>query len=290
MDKTPFSRLIAGTMTWGVWGKDLTKIQMTERIEACVAHKITAFDHADIYGDYTTEAAFGKAFRESQVARSDVQFISKCGIQLPLATRGNTIKHYTYAANYMIASVEQSLRNLQTEYLDLLLLHRPSPLLQVEEVATAVNKLTREGKIVEVGLSNFDPAQTALLQTVIDVRYNQIEFSLTAYEAMINGHLSYMQVHTITPMCWSPLGTVFSKNDPRSQRVATLAQQLADTYTVSVEVILLAWIIKHPAGILPVFGSTNLQRIANLYQATTLELTEQDWFALWTASAGTAVP
>src|SRR6187402_2566489 len=123
MGKIPFSKIIAGTMTWGVWGKNFSTPQINELINLCLESGISTFDHADIYGSYTTEEAFGKAFGESQINRNDIQLISKCGIQMLSEKRNNNIKHYEYSKEYIIASAEQSLINLQTDYLDLLLLH-----------------------------------------------------------------------------------------------------------------------------------------------------------------------
>ena len=138
MSKIPFSKIIAGTMTWGIWGRNCSTEEMTALMHLCLESGISTFDHADIYGGYTTEAAFGKAFSESKINRSDIQLISKCGIQMISENRNNTIKHYSYSKDYIIASAEQSLKNLQTDYLDLLLLHRPSPLMQADEIAQAV--------------------------------------------------------------------------------------------------------------------------------------------------------
>ena len=130
MGQTPFSKIIAGTMTWGIWGKNLDKNQMIELMNHCLETGITTFDHADIYGGYTTEAAFGNAFGESRIDRKKIQLISKCGIQLVSENRSVKIKHYDYSKSHIIRSAEQSLKNLKTDYLDLLLLHRPSPLMQ----------------------------------------------------------------------------------------------------------------------------------------------------------------
>jgi predicted oxidoreductase len=147
MNKITFSPIITGTMTWGVWGKNCNTKQMVELMHTCIENNITSFDHADIYGDYTTEAAFGKAFAESKIDRQKVQFISKCGIQMQNNARKNAVKHYDYSKDYIILSVEQSLKNLQTDYIDLLLLHRPSPLTQADEIAEAIEQLKRNGKI-----------------------------------------------------------------------------------------------------------------------------------------------
>src|SRR3990167_6813900 len=129
MGKTTLSPIIAGAMNWGVWDKNLNTKEMKNMILLCLENKITTFDHADIYGAYTTEADFGKAFASSKIARNKIQLISKCGIQMVAENRKNTVKHYEYSKDYIIWSVENSLKNLHTDYLDVLLLHRPSPLM-----------------------------------------------------------------------------------------------------------------------------------------------------------------
>lgn len=288
--KTPFSRLIAGTMTWGVWGKNLDKNKMIDLMNSCLETGITTFDHADIYGGYTTEAAFGNAFGESGIDRKNIQLISKCGIQLLSQNRSAKIKHYNCSKSHIIWSAEQTLKNLKTDYLDLLLLHRPSPLMQADEIAEAIEKLKSDDKILDFGVSNFTPSQTDLIQTKTKINYNQIEFSITHFEAMLNGSLDHMKVNHIQPMCWSPLGTVFRNDEEKSLRIKTLATSLSLKYNTTLDVLLLTWILKHPSGILPVFGSADKTRIAGLMQATTIELEPEDWFALWTASAGKEVP
>ena len=290
MIKTPFSKIIAGTMTWGIWGKNLDKNQIIDLINSCLETGITTFDHADIYGGYTTESDFGTAFRESQIKREDIQLISKCGIQLPTANRNTKIHHYDYSKSHIIWSAENSLKNLKTEYLDLFLLHRPSPLMQADEINEAIEKLKSEGKILDVGVSNFTSSQTDLIQTKMKINYNQIEFSVTHLEPMLDGSLDYMQLNKIQPMCWSPMGSVFKKVDDKSNRIKNLATQLSLKYNVEIDVLLLAWILKHPAGILPVFGTADKTRIANLMKATAVEMDLEDWFAFWTESAGIHIP
>lgn len=277
-------------MTWGVWGKNCTTSQMIELMNTCLENGITSFDHADIYGGYTTEEAFGKAFGESQINRNQIQLISKCGIQMISEKRSNSIKHYEYSKAYIIASAEQSLKNLQTDYLDLLLLHRPSPLMQPDEIAEAVEKLKIEGKILDFGVSNFTPSQSNLIETKTKINYNQIEFSITHLEPMLDGSLDHMQANRITPMCWSPLGTVFRNDNEQSQRILKVTNELAAKYDVPNDIILLAWILKHPAGILPVCGTSDKNRLTQLMNATTIEMELQDWFMLWTASTGNNVP
>lgn len=288
--KNPFSKIIAGTMTWGVWGKNLNTAEMSSLMHVCLDANITTFDHADIYGGYTTEAAFGNAYAQSGIARRDIQLISKCGIQYMAESRNNKIKHYDYSEDYIIWSVEQSLQNLQTDYLDLLLLHRPSPLMRAEEIAAAVEKLKSSGKIKDFGVSNFTPIQTDLIQKEVAVEYNQIQFSATHLEPMLDGSLDHMQLNNITPMAWSPLGTAFKSEDEKSLRVRKIAEQFAKQYNTTSDIILLAWLMQHPSGVLPVCGTTDPQRIKKLHSATELTLDIQDWFAIWVESAGNKVP
>ena len=285
------SHIIAGTMNWGIWDKNLSTTEMSHLINICIENKITTFDHADIYGGYTTEAQFGKAFNESKISREKLQFISKCGIQYTSENRpNNTIKHYEYSKDYIIWSVENSLKNLQTDYLDALLLHRPSPLMQADEIAEAVEKLKSEGKIKSFGVSNFTPFQTELLRQKTEISFNQVQFSATHHEAMLDGSLDYMQIHKIQPMAWNPLGTVFRENTEQTFRLKQLLATLVDKYHVGSDLILLAWILQHPANILPVAGTVNVARIQQLSKACSLELDKQDWFAIWTESMGNKVP
>ena len=284
------SHIIAGTMNWGIWDKNLSTTEMSHLINICIENKITTFDHADIYGGYTTEAQFGKAFNESKISREKLQLISKCGIQYTSENRpNNTIKHYEYSKDYIIWSVENSLKNLQTDYLDALLLHRPSPLMQADEIAEAVEKLKSEGKIKSFGVSNFTPFQTELLRRKTEISFNQVQFSATHHEAMLDGSLDYMQIHNIQPMAWNPLGTVFRENTEQTFRLKQLLATLVDKYHVGSDLILLAWILQHPANVLPVAGTVNVARIQQLSKACSLELDKQDWFAIWTESMGNKV-
>ena len=284
------SPLIAGTMNWGIWQANFTTQQMADMIHRCLEMGITTFDHADIYGGYTTEAEFGMAFAESGISRESIQLISKCGIQHTLGNRTNKVKHYDYSKEYIIWSAENSLRFLHTDYLDLLLLHRPSPLMQADEVAEAAEKLKKEGKILHLGLSNFTNTQSDLIRSRTDVYCNQIKFSATHFEPMLDGSLDYMQTHSIKPLAWSPMGCVFKKDNEQSARLKQLLELLEEKYSATADVILLAWIMRHPAGIIPVTGSTNADRLKNQMSATQLNLELEDWFAIWTESMGNKVP
>ena len=290
MKKNKLSPIIAGTMNWGVWDKNLSTSEMENTINICLENKISTFDHADIYGSYTTEAAFGKAFASSKINRESLQFISKCGIQYVSENRKNTIKHYDYSKEYIIWSVENLLKNLQTDYLDVLLLHRPSPLIQADEIAEAVTKLKSEGKIINFGVSNFTASQTELIRQKTEISYNQIQFSATHFEPMLDGSLDYMQINKIQPMSWNPLGTVFREDNEQTRRLKKLLASLVSKYHFGADTLLLAWILQHPAKIIPVAGTVNVARIQLLMKATQLELEKEDWFAIWTESMGNKVP
>ena len=290
MSKTTISPIIAGAMNWGIWDKNLNTKEMENMIHLCVENKITTFDHADIYGDYTTEADFGKALVSSTIDRSKIQLISKCGIQMVTKNRNNSIKHYEYSKDYIVWSVENSLKNLATDYLDVLLLHRPSPLMQADEIAEAVTKLKSDGKIIDFGLSNFTTSQTELIRQKTEVSFNQIQFSASHHEAMLDGSLDYMQTHGIRPMSWNPLGSVFREDNEQTRRMKKLLAQLVAKYGVGSDTILLSWILQHPAQVIPIAGTVNVARIQALMKATELPLEKEDWFAIWTESMGKNVP
>ena len=285
------SPIIAGVMNWGLWDKNLNTREMNHLIHLFYENGITSFDHADIYGGYTTETAFGKAWANSKIAREKVQFISKCGIQYIAESRPeNRIKHYEYSKEYIISSVENSLKNLQTDYLDIFLLHRPSPLMRANEIAEAVEKLKADGKIVSFGVSNFTASQTALIQSKTEVSFNQIQFSATHHDAMLDGSLDFMELHNIQPMAWNPLGVAFRENTDQTFRLRQLLAKLVEKYGVGADIILLAWVKQHPANILPVAGTINVSRIQQLMKAQTLVLDTQDWFAIWAEPMGHRVP
>lgn len=290
MIKNKFSRIIAGAMTWGDWGKQLSKKEMITLLNHCVTQGITSFDHADIYGSYTTETAFGNAFAESGIAREKMQLISKCGIQYVSENRKNEVKHYNFSKNYIIWSAEESLKNLKTDYLDLFLLHRPSPLMQPDEIAEAVSILKAQGKIKAFGVSNFSTSQVDLISKYTEVSVNQIAFSLTQHQAMQDGVLDQMMINNITPMAWSPLGIVFREDTEQTRRIHKQLGDLLEKYNATEDQLLLAWILKHPARIHPVIGTTNPKRIENAVQAMAIQLELEDWFKILVACQGHKVP
>lgn len=277
-------------MTWGTWGKQLSKKEMIDLMQHCISKNISTFDHADIYGSYSTESDFGEAFADSSIQREDIQLISKCGIQLVDENRGNKVKHYQYNRDYIIWSAEESLKHLKTEYLDLFLIHRPSPLMIAEEIAEAITILKKAGKIKEFGVSNFTPSQMDMIGLRMDIDVNQIEFSLTQHNAMHNGTLDYMSTAGIKPMAWSPLGSVFRDDNEQTRRIHKQLGRLIDKYNATEDQLLLAWVLQHPSGIHPVVGTTNKERLSLAIEATKIKLEIQDWFLILEAGQGHEVP
>ena len=284
------SEVIIGCMSWAKWGKEYSTEELIDLMKFCLDEGLSTFDHADIYGDYTTESRFGEAFLKSGIKRESIQLITKCGIQYVGETRDNQVKHYNYSKDYIIWSAEQSLKNLKTEYIDLFLLHRPSPLMHPDEILEAIQRLKLDGKILNFGVSNFTPSQVELIDSKVDVQANQVEFSLTQHSAMHNGSLDQMIVKGIKPMAWSPLGSYFRDTNAQTLRIKKILQKLSEKYEVSEDTILLAWIFKHPSKVAPVIGTTNKDRMRNAKHAAQLTLELEDWFSLLVASQGHKVP
>ena len=276
-------------MSWGKWGKQFSTKEATEMIQFCVANGNSTFDHADLYGDYTTEAEFGAAFEASKIDREKIELITKCGIQNPGETRDNKVKHYNYSKEYIIWSAEQSIKNLKTDYLDTFLLHRPSALMHPEEIAEAILSLKKDGKIINFGVSNFTPSQVNLIADHISVDVNQIEFSLTQNSAMTNGTLDQMLQKNIQAMSWSPLGSVFREETHQTKSIKEVLKRFSTKYNCTEDALLLAWLFKHPAKVAPVIGTTNKDRILNANKALEINLELEDWFIMLEASNGQEV-
>ena len=277
-------------MLWGKWGKQFSTQEMIAQMNLTLEAGITTFDHADIYGDYTTEQQFGTAFFESGIERESIQLISKCGIQNQGELRDNKIKYYSYSKEYIIWSVEKSIKDLKTDYLDLLLLHRPSPLMHPDEIAAAISELKEQEKILDFGVSNFTPSQVNLINSKTPISVNQIEFSLTQHTAMHNGTLDQLLQQEILPMSWSPLGTYFKEQNKANTRINKVLDNLTNKYNATEDQVLLAWILKHPSKVSPVIGTTNKTRIENAVKALKIDLELEDWFTMLVEYQGHKIP
>ncbi|QNA45360.1 aldo/keto reductase [Lacibacter sediminis] len=289
-----YSNVIAGTMKWGAWGAKFTTASFEQMIKDCIAVGVTTFDHADIYGDYTTEEDFGKVLKEQPSLRQQMQIITKCGIQIVSVNRPHhKIKSYDTSYEHIMESVEQSLKNLSTDYIDCLLIHRPDPLFNADEVAKAFEQLKQQGKVLEFGVSNFRKWQVDLLRSRFPVSVNQVECSLLHLEPFGDGTLDQCQQHGMIPMAWSPMGGgnlfVEDDEDERNKRIIAVANILAEKYATGADVILLSWLMTHPTNILPVLGTSKIERIHAAVAATLLKLEREEWFMLWRASTGREV-
>ncbi|PKV50711.1 putative oxidoreductase [Aquimarina sp. MAR_2010_214] len=287
------SRIVAGCMNWGEWGASLTIGQTQKLIENCLAIDVTTFDHADIYGHYTTETLFGNALKKQPSLREKMQLVTKCGIKLVTPNRPDTIiKSYNTSKDYIVSSVEQSLQNLNTDYIDLFLIHRPSPLMNPKEIAEAFTKLKNDGKVLHFGVSNFTKQQFEMLHKFIPLVTNQIEVSPLHLDPFIDGTLDQCIADGIKPMGYSTLagGKFFGKQlEDRVIRINKVVAMLSEKYNVMPDQILISWIIKHPSGILPIIGSTKISRIKSAVDALSIKITDEEWFMIWEASTGKEV-
>ncbi len=281
------SRIISGTMNWGTWGANYSKLEMCQLISESFDSGINSFDHADIYGGYTTEESFGDAFIDTGIKREDVFFISKCGIMYPSKKLPIKTKHYDYSEDHIIKSVNNSLKYLQTDYLDCLLLHRPSPLMDINIIANTVEVLIKSGKIKSFGVSNFTADQMDMFKGKVEILYNQINLSLTHLDHMFDGTLEYMQANKILPMAYSPLGSYFKEG---SNKIKKVVESLKDKYSCTDYQLLISWLLKHPSKVYPVIGTTKSDRIKKSMKSLKIEIELIDWFELLEASVGNRVP
>ncbi len=272
------SRIVAGAWRWNASGDVVEKL-----IRTSLEVGITSFDHADIYGDYNNERIFGDVLKKNPAIRKDIQLITKCGIKLLSASQPNTwIKHYDTSKKHILDSVDNSLNMLGTHYIDLLLIHRPDPLLDPEEVSEAFGLLKQSGKVLHFGVSNFTTNQFEMLQSYLPFPLvtNQIEFSLNRLEPLYDGMLDVMQKHRVCPMAWSPLG------GGKLMGIERGLWQKKDEYKATETQLSLAWLLRHPAGIFPIIGTTQPERIKESAAAADLKLDRQDWFEMLKIATG----
>ena len=274
-------------MNWGAWGVNHSSDKMSELILSAFNNGINSFDHADIYGGYTTEETFGEAFLKTGINRENVFFISKCGIMYPSEKLPIKVKHYDYSEKHLIQSVENSLKNLKTDYLDCLLLHRPSPLMDISEISNTIAHLLKENKIRSFGVSNFTISQMEMFKGKLNISFNQINLSLTNLDSIFDGTLEYMQANNIIPMAYSPLGQYYKTDNPRLKEVVGF---LSKKYNCSDDQLLISWLIKLPSGVYPVIGTTRVERINKSLGSLKIDIETIDWFEILEASVGKRVP
>lgn len=289
------SDLSLSRLVYGMWrigdDTDTSPAHVQAKIELCLEQGITTIDQADIYGGYTAEAVFGGALRAAPHLRDRIEIITKCGIVAPAGRHAaSRVKHYDTTNAHITASVEASLRDMATDHIDLLLVHRPDPLIDPEETGSTLDALVASGKVGAVGVSNFRPWDFTLLQSAMQtpLATNQIEMSLVAPQAFTNGDLAFLQERKIPPMAWSPLGggTLFSKAN--SDLTAAL-EKIGGEFGSDAGAAAIAWLLRHPARIVPVLGTNNLDRIGKIAEAAKIDIDRQTWFELYTLATGREV-
>ena len=279
-----------GAWRMGEWGMNVE--QRVRWIEQCLDLGITSFDHADIYGGYTVETLFGEALAAQPSLRSRMQLVTKCGIKLVSERRpGHAIKSYDTSRAHVLASVDESLRAMHTDHIDLLLIHRPDALMDPDELAETFQVLRNAGKVMHFGVSNHTPSQLALLNNRIGLATNQIELSPLHFNALNDGTLDQCLDLGIRPMIWSPLagGRLFKADDEQAQRVRNALEVLARQHQVSVSTVAYAWILRHPSRPVPITGSQRLEALQEAIAALSLRLSAEDWYRVWEASEGRSV-
>ena len=290
-EQLSFSRLIYGMWRLGD-DADTTPARTQAKLETCLELGITTLDQADIYGDYTSESLLGQALKQAPHLRERFEIVSKCDIML-ISDHfpQRRVKYYDTSRAHLEASVENSLKAMNVEYLDVLLLHRPDPLMDAEETGAALDALVQSGKVRAVGVSNFEKHDWDLLQAAMSqpLVTNQIEASLQELSPFTNGDLAFLQQAGVPPMIWSPLGGG-ALLQAGSSPLATALQQMADKHHLSPAATAIAWLLKHPAQLMPILGTNQPERIADLAQATQASLSREDWFELYTAALGNEVP
>jgi predicted oxidoreductase len=278
-----FSRIVVGAWRWNI---------ATETVEQLI-HKaldvgMTTFDHADIYGDHSNEEIFGRVLKQDPGLRQKMEIVSKCGIKFPSAKRPESwVKHYNTSKEHIVWSAENSLKMLGTDRLDLLLIHRPDPLLDPERVAEAFSSLRQSGKVLHFGVSNFTPTQFEMLQSYLPFPLvtNQLEISITHHSPLFDGHVDVLMKHRVAPMAWSPLGG----GSLMGQHLEQIFSK-APAYQATPAQLSLAWLLRHPASIFPVIGTTKPERVAESAKATDIHLDVQDWFEMLKAVQGREMP
>lgn len=285
------SPIVAGCWRMAEWGYPVA--ERVRWIEGALSLGVDSFDHADIYGDYAVEALFGEALAAAPGLRDRIRLVSKCGIRLVSAQRPqHRIKSYDTSRAHVIASVEASLRALQTDRIDLLLIHRPDVLMDPAELARTFEDLKTAGKVMHVGVSNHAPSQLALLHQFHPLVAHQVELSPLQLSALHDGTLDQCLALGLRPMAWSPLGggRLFTGVDAQVQRVQSTLAALSARHGVSLATLAYAWVLRHPSAPLPVTGTGRIDGLREAVAALELELPAEDWYAVWEASQGRPLP
>ncbi|MDP3195279.1 aldo/keto reductase family oxidoreductase [Tabrizicola sp.] len=292
MDRVTLGPITMSRLVYGMWrlgdDPDTSPAHVQAKVEACLAQGITTMDQADIYGGYTAETLLGAALRAAPGLRDRIEIVTKCDIVAPVGRHSAArVKYYDTSAAHITASVEASLREMATDRIDLLLIHRPDPLMDQHETGRALDALVAGGKVRSVGVSNFRPWDFTLLQSAMTTPLvtNQIELSLNCRAPFTNGDLAFLQERGIAPMAWSPLAGGHLRAEAGgglSARLDAIGKAAGTDWTA----VAVAWLLHHPAKILPVLGTNTLSRIATISDAARVPMDRQTWFELLTLAQG----
>lgn len=282
--------MVYGQMRLSEWNRSSGEI--IDQIEHLIEWGITTFDHADIYGDYSCEKLFGDALRLKRSLRDQIEIITKCGIKIRSKKYpSRKIKTYDYSYDHISSTVDQSLKNLNTDHIDLLLFHRPAPYFNPAEVSRTMEYLHSSGKVLHFGVSNFNPMQFDMLQehTSFKLITNQVELSPYQLGSFDNGNIDYFLKEKIYPMAWSPLagGKIFKMIDERGIRLFDELKIIAGEIDApSLDTVIYSWLLSHPAKIIPVIGTGRYDRIKNAIDAFEYKLDMEQWYRIFIASRG----
>ncbi len=284
--------LSVSRIIYGMWrlgdDPDTSPKHIQAKIEACLEQGVSTFDQADIYGAYTAEGLLGAALKQAPALRGQMEIITKCDIVAPIGMHADKrVKYYDSSQPAINQAVDRSLQEMAIEQIDLLLIHRPDPLMHADETGEALDGLIASGKVKALGVSNFRPWDMDLLQSRMNNRLvaNQIEISLAENTALTNGDLAYLQQHKIAPMAWSPLAGGQLLQDSQSPLGMKL-KEMAAMHGVAPSSMAVAWLLRHQAAILPVMGSNSIERIKLFGEAMNVQLDRQSWFELLEAAMG----
>ena len=288
-DDLTFSRIVYGT--WRVDEDDTSPSHIEAKVDACLEQGITTIDLADIYGGYVVEQLFGDCLRAAPGLREKIEIVTKTDIVAPIGKFSNkTVKYYDTSPEYIDAAIETSRKEIGIDVIDLLLIHRPDPLMDHRATGDALDRAVASGKVRAVGVSNFRPWDVSLLQSAMDANLvaNQIELSLSAIEPYTNGDLAFIQENEIVPMAWSPLGggALMSGEGPLSDTLDRMANEAG----VDRAAVATSWLLAHPSKILPVMGTNKVSRIKAFSDAFKVPMERESWYELYTAALGHEVP
>jgi predicted oxidoreductase len=285
-DTLDFSQII-----YGMWrladGKNSDNKSVSNKINLCLEQGITTFDQADIYGDYSAEALFGRTLKENKSLRNKMEIVTKCGIVAPCGKYSDVpVKYYDTSKKHINASVNASLKNMNIDHIDMLLIHRPDPFMDHYETGQAIDELIKSGKVRTVGVSNFRPYDWELLQSSMynQLHTNQIELSLQSIEAFTNGAVAFHQKNASPIMAWSPLGGGKLMTD--KNELTNKIDEIASNNNVDRSAVAISFLLAHPANIIPIMGTNNINRISKISDAFKVKMDRITWFELYTAALG----